>query len=311
VVLGLGSGIGVAFLQEHLDNTLKTPDDIERFLRLPALALIPSSRAVLNGKNGEHRAHPSAAMAAPRNGKHPVAVKATELRWVRVDAKPLERSVLAEAFRGLRTSVLLSTASRPPRSLVLVSAQPSEGKTTVCSNLAIALAQLGKRVLVVDGDMRRPSVHDFFALPNSSGLVNYLTGTDNWRGLVRAAGPPGLDCLMCGPIPPNPSELLSSARMHALVAEAMTEYGFVLVDSPPLLHVADARILMTLVEGAILVVRGGATPRDLVYRAHANICGVGAHLIGVVLNDLDLRREGYYASYCYSGYGEGQGEKRG
>ncbi len=302
IVLGLGSGLAAAFLQEHLDNTLKTPDDIERFLRLPALAFIPSSRPLVNGKNGDHRL--LARAAASGNGKAAAGIKEGTIGWARVDAKALERSMLSEAFRGLRTSVLLSTASRPPRSLVVVSAQPSEGKTTVCSNLAIALAQLGKRVLVVDGDMRRPSLHDFFGLPNSAGLVNYLTGAEDWRGLVRPAGPAGLDCLLCGPIPPNPSELLSSARMQELAEEAVGEYGFVLVDSPPLLHVADGRILMTLAEGTILVVRGGTTPRELVYRAQAHIGGVGAHLIGVVLNDLDLRREGYYASYYYSGYGE-------
>ena len=189
IVLGLGSGLAAAFLQEHLDNTLKTPDDIERFLRLPALAFIPSSGPLLSGKNGDHRL--LARAAASGNGKAAAGAKEGTMRWARVDAKALERSMLSEAFRGLRTSVLLSTASRPPRSLVVVSAQPSEGKTTVCSNLAIALAQLGKRVLVVDGDMRRPSLHDFFGLPNSSGLVNYLTGTEDWRGLVRPPGPRG------------------------------------------------------------------------------------------------------------------------
>jgi polysaccharide biosynthesis transport protein len=310
LVLGLGSGIALAFLQEHMDNTLKTPDDIEQFLRLPALGMIPSSRSLLNGKNGHHRPVPQTAMAVGTNGKDAAVVKGPEARWIRVDAKALERSVLAEAFRSLRTSVLLSTAARPPRSLAVVSAQPSEGKTTVCSNLAIALAQLGKRVLVVDGDMRRPSLHDVFSVPASSGLVNYLTGTDGWLGLVRPGGPAGLDCLVCGPIPPNPSELLSSGRMQALVDEAMTAYDFVLLDSPPLLNVADGRILITLAEGTILVVRGGTTPRDLVHRACAHTCGVGGRLIGVVLNDLDLRRDGYY-SYDYYESGErSRGSKR-
>jgi len=304
-VFGLALGVGMAFLQERLDSTLKSPDDVEHFLRLPALALIPSRESLERGKNG-HNGWLPVGSPAPGNGRHvPTLPASSDSKWIRVDSKLLERSVLSEAFRSLRTSVLLSTATRPPRSLVLVSAQPSEGKTTVCSNLAISLAQLGKRVLVVDGDMRRPSIHDFFGLANSTGLVHYLTGAEDWRTLVRPAGPPGLDCLVCGPIPPNPSELLSSARMQQFVNEAMSDYNFLLLDSPPLLNVADGRILITLAEGAILVVRGGETPRDLAYRASAHVSGVGAHLLGVVLNDLNLRRDGYYASYYYNyDYGE-------
>jgi capsular exopolysaccharide synthesis family protein len=210
----------------------------------------------------------------------------------------------------LRTSVLLSTADRPPRSLTFVSAEPGEGKTTIASNLAISLSQLGKRVLLIDGDMRRPCVHKLFDVEEHfRGLVNYLTGREGWRQLVRPTGTEGLDCLVCGPVPPNPSELLSSDGMQTLIREAMGEYQFVLVDAPPLLNVADGRILTTMVEGVILVVKGGFTPRELVQRAQFYVRDVGAHLIGVVLNDVDLRHEGYsYSYYHYSGYGEGKGE---
>jgi len=304
-VLGLALGVGMAFLQEQLDSTLNSPDDVEHFLRLPVLALIPSRDSRDRGKNGHYGWLPVSSPATGNGRKTPALVADSDSKWIRVDSKLLERSALSEAFRSLRTSVLLSTATRPPRSLVLVSAQPSEGKTTVCSNLAISLAQLGKRVLVVDGDMRRPSIHDFFGLENSTGLVHYLTGAEEWRSLVRPVGPAGLECLVCGPIPPNPSELLSSARMQQFVNEAISDYHFVLLDSPPLLNVADGRILITLAEGAILVVRGGETPRDLAYRASAHVSGVGAHLLGVVLNDLNLRRAGYYSSYYYNcDYGE-------
>jgi capsular exopolysaccharide synthesis family protein len=304
VVLGLGSGIALAFLQEHLDNTLKSPDDIELFLRLPALALIPSYSPQSLGKNGNHRPRSEDTTALGAEVQPVARAKAARAQWIRVDAKALEHSVFSEAFRSLRTSVLLSAPTRPPRSLALVSAQPSEGKTTVCTNLAISLVQLGKRVLVVDADMRRPSMHEVFGLPNSTGLVNYLAGTGDWRGLVRPGGPHGLDCLVCGPLPPNPSELLSSDRMQQLVNEVINDYSFVLLDSPPLLNVADARILLSLVEGAILVVRGGHTPRDLVSRARTHVTGVGAHLIGAVLNDLDLQRDGYYPTYYYYDSGE-------
>ena len=187
---------------------------------------------------------------------------------------------------------------RPPRSLTFVSAEPGEGKTTIASNLAISLAQLRKRVLLIDGDMRRPCVHKLFEIEDhSGGLVTYLTGEEEWQQLVRPTGITNLDCLVCGPVPPNPSELLSSDRMQMLIREAMAEYKFVLIDAPPLLNVADGRILATMVEGAILVVKGGFTPRELVQQAQLHVRDVGAHLIGVVLNDVDVRHNGYYKGY--------------
>lgn len=304
LMLGLGFGVGMAFLQEHLDNTLKNPSEIEHFLRTPALALIPSRGSLLHRRNGHHEPR-RAILDGAEDG---TLANGSANGWIRVDSRELEHSVLSEAFRGLRTSVLLSTASRPPRSLAFVSAAPGEGKTTICCNLAISLVQLGKRVLIVDGDMRRPSIHDFFHLDRAAGLVNYLTGNDNWRSLVQPSGLKGLDCLVCGPVPPNPSELLSSERMQSLLNDAMSDYNFILLDSPPLLNVADGRILITGVEGAILVVRGGATQRELVKRAQVYVSEVGAHLIGVVLNAIDFREDGYYERY-YDYRGEGEQEE--
>ena len=307
LLIGLGFGVGVAFLQEHWDNTLKNSDDIERLLRVPTLALIPSRESLSHtsttvyGRAGQTLTLP--------NGKRVALQKVSGKTWIRIDGNGTQHSALSEAFRGLRTSVLLSAAGRPPRSLTFVSAEPGEGKTTIASNLAISLAQLGKRVLLIDGDMRRPCVHKLFGIENhSDGLVTYLTGEQEWRQLVRPTGMAGLDCLVCGPVPPNPSELLSSDRMQMLIQEAMAEYQFVLVDAPPLLNVADGRILATMVEGAILVVKGGFTPRELAQQAQLHIRDVGAHLIGVVLNDVDIRHNGYYNGYYrYGGYGESKG----
>ena len=316
--VGLVCGVSLAFLQEHMDDTLKTPDDIENFLRAPALAMIPSSRVANPRANGRHKQKTdprplleASGFSVPEslktispsgngngNGSGNAHANGNGNGWLRVDSAPFAYSPLAEAFRNLRTSVLLSTASRPPQSLVFVSAEPSEGKTTICSNLAISLAQLGKRVLVVDADMRRPTIHEFFHLSKSAGLVNYLTGAPDWRALVQPSGIERLDCLVCGPVPPNPSELIFSTRMRTLVAEASAEYDLALIDAPPLLNVADGRILATMVEGVVMVVKGGATPREMVRRAEIYVSEVGGHLIGVVLNDVDLRRDGYY----YSGY---------
>lgn len=316
---GLVCGVSLAFVQEHMDNTLKTPDDVESFLRVPSLALIPSSRHA-SPRRGRRR-EPALQAAADAVGPAPPAEVTSVSRdgngnrdgWLRVDANPLQYSPLSEAFRSLRTSVLLSTASRPPRSLVFVSAEPSEGKTTICGNLAIALAQLGKRVLVIDADMRRPAMHEFFHLEKSAGLVNYLTADTDWRDLLQASGTERLECLVCGPVPPNPSELIFSARMRALIGEASAEYDLVLLDAPPLLNVADGRILSTMVEAAIMVVKGSATPRERVRRAEIDLSEVGGRLIGVVLNDVNLRRDGYYHysgyDYYYSSHAETTSEK--
>jgi succinoglycan biosynthesis transport protein ExoP len=310
LLLGLGCGIGMAFLQEHLDNTLKNSDDVERVLRVPALALIPSRESLNHGNTGVYGLAEKSTSPQNGNGKFASLEKHSGKPWIRIDGNGTQHSALSEAFRGLRTSVLLSAAGRPPRSLTFVSAEPGEGKTTVASNLSISLAQLGKRVLLIDGDMRRPCVHKLFNIEDhSGGLVTFLTGEEGWSHLVRPTGIPNLDCLICGPVPPNPSELLSSDRMQRLILETMANYQFVLIDAPPLLNVTDGRILATLVEGAILVVRGGFTPQELAQQAQLHVRDVGAHLIGVVLNDVDVRHNGYYQSYYrYGSYGENKGE---
>jgi succinoglycan biosynthesis transport protein ExoP len=296
-LVGLCGGVGVAFLQEHLDNTFKSQADIETFLGLPALAVIPSCRSLASGKESFWLWLHKAVVAPGQVWAISPAERAAANGWIRVDSESLEHSALSEAFRSLRTSVLLSAAARPPRSLAVISAEPAEGKTTICGNLAISLAQLGKRVLVVDGDLRRPCLHAFFHLAKSTGLVDYLTGDDRWRELVQPSGTRNLDCLVSGPLPPNPSELLSSERMRAFMREAVAQYDFLLMDSPPLLNLSDGRILGTMVEGAILVAKGGATPRELVQRAQLCLSDVGARVVGVVLNKTDLEPDERYAHY--------------
>jgi polysaccharide biosynthesis transport protein len=313
LVLGLGLGVGGAFLQEHLDNSLKSSEDVERYLGLPALALIPSveslnaqrhgvyglaERGVTDGSNSAH------ANGNGKNGHHRAADNAPK-SWYRIAGGIEPPAALGEAFRGLRTSVMLSSANQPPRTLLVSSPRPSEGKTTVSVNLAISLAQLNQRVLLIDGDMRRPSIRKALGVANGLGLVSYLTGQKDWRAAVIPSGVENLDALVCGPVPPNPAELLSSDRMRAMLDEARDEYSFVIVDSPPLLNVSDSRILATLVEGVILVVKGGVTPRELAQRAQSFAEDVGANLIGVVLNNLDVRAgDDYYRYYRYDYYGE-------
>jgi succinoglycan biosynthesis transport protein ExoP len=307
LLVGLGLGIGAAFLQEHFDNSLKTTEDVERIMQLPALAMIPSVES-LNGKNGH------AVLTSNGNGDSSSLIvggrasiggangngKSLTPHWYRIDDLAPQHSPLTEAFRSLRTSVLLSAAGQPPRSLLVSSARPGEGKTTVSSNLAISLAQLGQRVLLIDADLRRPSVHRAFHIQGSLGVVSHLTGQQDWRAAVAKTSIPGLEVLVSGPAPPNPAELLSSDRMQKLIQEALDEYKFVVLDSPPLLNVSDSRILAMVVEGVVLVVKGGETPRELARRAQACISDVGARVIGVVLNNIDMHREEYSAYQAYS-----------
>jgi exopolysaccharide transport family protein len=289
-LMGLGLGICVAFLQERLDDTLKGADDVERF-GLSALALIPAARE-LNGHNRlSHKLlGPMKALSLGENGSG----RKPGAQWHRIDVEGSQCAALAEAFRSLRTSILLSAADRPPSSLLVTSTQPGEGKTTIASNLAIALAQLGRRVLLVDADLRFPSLHRLFRVRENMGLVSYLAGHRDWHDVVRPSGSVGLDVLFCGPVPPNPSELLSSQSMEALIRSAKAEYEFVILDSAPLLAVADSRVLAPLVSGVVLVAKSGITPREQILHAQSSIRNAGANLTGVVLNCVDLRTNGYY-----------------
>ncbi len=299
MLLGLSLGIGAAFLQEHLDNSFKTAGEIERFLQLPALASVPAVQAATNG-NG----HSLYARARHMAGeKYPASIVPS---WNRIEGNG-QNTALAEAFHELRTSVLLSTAKHPPKTLLVTSAKGGEGKTTVAANLAVSLAQLGEKVLLIDADLRRPSLHNFFGVPNASGLVNFLTGNPDWRSLLSHPAPIGLSVLPSGPIPPNPADLLSSEYMPALVREASKEYKFVVLDSPPLLNLADSRILATLVDGVILVVGGGITPRELVHRAYASAVDAGSHVLGATINFADTRSD--YYSYGY--HPDSNGHKNG
>ena len=288
LLLGLGLGVGLAFFQEYLDKTLKTPDDVEQLLRLPSLGVLP--RFMTNGAGkGEE-----ALVAAGSNGHHTLAPA------IQVSSQ------VVEAFRSLRTSVLLS-ASPVPRLILVTSALPGEGKTTTVVNLGATLASLGNRVVVVDCDMRRPACHRATRVENYPGFVQCLTGhVELAQAVLRVEGVENLSVVPCGPIPPNPAEVLSSPLAAELLRRLRNDFEYVLVDSPPLLSVADSRILAALVDAVVLVARARYTPYDVIRRARTLLYGSGARILGVALNDVDLVRDGLGQQYHY-GYGYGYG----
>jgi capsular exopolysaccharide synthesis family protein len=311
LLLSLAAGVGLALLLEYLDNTVKSIEDVTRATQLPTLALIPSMnaeamRAVGGRKQANSQAKASASGAGAAIGKSG-AVGGLAPRGLQPQGEKLATlgalSAVVESYRMLRTSVLLSTAGTPPKTILVTSSQPGEGKTTTAVNTAISLSQLGAAVLLIDADLRRPAVHKAFKITHTRGISTYLTGKTPVENLIVKLPIPNLSVLPCGPIPPNPAELISSDRMKELLRNLSQQYDHILIDSPPLISVTDPVILSTMVDGSILVVQAGKSTRELIRRARQELTGVGAKIFGVVLNNVDFRREGYddYDYYRYAG----------
>jgi capsular exopolysaccharide synthesis family protein len=297
-LLSLVAGIGLAFLLDFLDDTVKSIHDVDRYIHLPALALIPANRNTRGG-----RLIDAVAPSAPP--------ETTALAMI-----DDVRSPIAESYRHLRTSLLLSSAGQPPRTILITSSQPSEGKTTTAINTAFMLAQTGAEVLIIDCDLRRPRLHTHFDIPNSKGLTNWLSGETNIDELIQKhERQPNLKLLTSGLVPPNPAELLGSDQMRNLLALLSDRFAHIIVDSPPAISFTDASILSTMVDGVVLVVHGGKSSRAVVRRAKQQLLDVGAHIFGVVLNNVKMETQDYYYSGYYSSYysesdkAEGDGEE--
>ena len=280
LVLGLLGGVGLAFLFEHLDDTFRRPEELERLLDLPLLGVIPKTPL----EPGDDRA-------------------------IALIGHDDPRSAFAEAYRSVRTALQFSTASGVPRLLTVTSAMTGEGKSTTALSLAIQFAQAGKQTLLIEADLRKPSIHRTLRLDNQTGLTNYLAGGEAQPvEITRPTHIPNLFAIPSGPLPPNPAELLSSARMVELLALAAGKFDQVIVDSPPLLGLADALIIGNLCEGTLLTIEMASTPRGYVQGAVKRLRGARVPLLGTILTKLEARAGayGYYRSYYYyyhhSGY---------
>ena len=296
VLVGLVGGIGLALMREYLDNTVKNPDDVESLARLPSLAVV----AQFTGSNGTgKRSGPLLGFSS--NGHD---------RRIELVAHHLPKSQWSEAFRALRTSILLSQADHPPQVILVTSALPREGKTTTAANLAVTLAQLGDSTVIVDADLRKPGIGRLLNMDNGkyAGLSSYLAGVSS-LDLVSVPHPaiPNLVAIPTGPLPPNPADLLSSHRLVEAIAELRTKYKFIIIDSPPILAATDAVILSVQTDGVLLVVRSGATPKEAFTRTRDLLSSVKCRLLGVVLNAVDSSAPDYYYSYRYYPYSYGYG----
>lgn len=284
-LVSLAAGMGLAFLLDYLDDSVRTSDDVGRHLALPTLALIPyqsdgEKRRLLLGKNGA--------------GNSSTALITLEDN----------RSPMAEAYRHLRTSLLFSSAGKPPQTILVTSSQPAEGKTTTAINTAITLAQSGAEVVIIDCDLRRPRLHNHFNLENTKGLTNYLSGDKNPANMLNTYPKlPNLKIITSGPIPPNPAELLSSNEMKNLLQFLRGNFKHVIVDSPPAISFTDAAILSTLVDGVVLVAMAGKSSLHLMRRFKQRLSNIGARIYGVVLNGIKSSSTEYsYYGYSYNQY---------
>jgi polysaccharide biosynthesis transport protein len=299
LVVGLVGGIGLALMREYMDNTVKTPDDIETLSRLPSLAVVPQFEAT-NGNGG----------GGKRSTKLLPGSSSSGHQKMELVAQHLPKSQMSEAFRALRTSLLLSRADHPPQVILVTSALPREGKTTAAANLAVTLAQLGDKTIVVDADLRKPGVGRLLNLTGgkSAGLSSYLAGALS-LDLVIVPHPniPNLAAIPTGPLPPNPADLLSSHKLAEAITELRKRFKFIVIDSPPVMAATDAVILSVQTDGVLLVVRSGETPKEAFSRTRDLLVSVKCNILGVVLNAVNAGAPDYYYSYRYYPYSYGYG----
>jgi capsular exopolysaccharide synthesis family protein len=282
MILGIFIGIGLAFFFEYLDNTIKTPEEVERYIGIPLLGII---------------------------GKFKKATAKPESEDIVALSDP--KSNISEGFRTIRTNILFSAADMPKRVFLITSTAALEGKTTIATNLAVIFAQAGKKVLLIDSDMRRPKIHEIFGIRRSPGFSEVLVGESQISSVINNTKLSTLKVIPCGTIPPNPAELLVSQTMKELIQKAKERFDTVILDSPPIASVTDATELSTLADGVVMIIKSGVTPRDAIKKIIHQLSEINAPILGCILNAVDFKKEGYYYPYYqyYYKYYYGKEEK--
>jgi capsular exopolysaccharide synthesis family protein len=303
-----------------MDRTVKTAEQLERLLGLPALAVIPDITDTGSSYGGYRASYGYGGGESAAGGK-------ASRRWLekkksdtagRIELVPHEgpRLAVSEAYRSLRTALLLSSAHEL-KVVAVTSAVASEGKSATATNLGVVMAQLGRRVLIVDADLRKPRLHEVLQVSNRAGLVSCLTGNADFESVISRTSVPNLFVIPAGPNPPNPSELLASDRMQELVRMARSRFDFVVIDTPPILPVTDAALVGTLVDGVTLCLRAGKVTRDEALSCRDRLQFAGIKVLGVVLNRHSATQGGYsgrryqmYETYGGSLAGSGASEPK-
>ena len=307
-ILGLFLAIGFAFFLEYMDATMHTPQQVWTAVSLATLGVVPHLRSL------SQRYHPMLADNTPTKRLGPGTESTKEVGKEIVVAHD-QFSIVAESYRTIRTALLLSQAERPPKVILLSSPSPNEGKTVTTINLAIALAQSGKRVLAIDGDLRKGRCHQLLHRRNHQGLANVLAGAIDVKKAIQETAIKDFYLLPRGSLPPNPADLLMSQKMRDVLNELRGMFDFIVVDSPPVIAVSDAAVLSVLCDGVVLVFNGEKTTTPSARRALERLDKVGAPVLGVILNAIDLRDpeyldyRSYYPSYYASIEEEGSGSE--
>jgi capsular exopolysaccharide synthesis family protein len=303
VLLGLALGLGVIFLVDYLDQTIKTPEEVKMLLGLPALGIIPSTAAKEVKAYGSYDYKYGYKYGSPRNPKNP------EEKKKKNNPKPQDielinfldtESLFVEKYRHIRTSIMLSVPKEPPRIIAITSALPSEGKTATTINLAVSFSQLGKKTLIIDGDLRKPRLHKIFKIKKMAGISSYLAGRAEFNEVIHKTLIPNLFVVPSGPLPPNPVELLDSDVMAKMLEKLLEKVDFIFIDTPPLVGIVDAIVIGKYTQGVILVTWAGKTHRSALEKAKQELDQFNIRTLGVVLNRTHEKRKTY--GYNYQAY---------
>jgi polysaccharide biosynthesis transport protein len=308
ILFGLFGGVGLCFLLEYLDNTIKSQDEVEKIsglTSLGAVAYVPPEGLQKKGKYGYYSKYGYSEQDETQEKEKTRLVKQIELANY---YSP--RSVISEEYRTIRTSIMLSHADAPPKTIAITSALPREGKTSTCVNMAATFSQVDEKVLILDMDMQKPRIHQIFRLRNIKGVSNYLAGKVTLNEVIQKTGLKNVWAMTSGPIPSNPSELLNSKKARDLIEELKEIFGFILIDTPPVLAVVDPMIVSSYIDSVVFVIRSGKTAKKPFLKAVGELRKVNADILGVVFNEIKPRQEKYYYSgysdYSYHHYGRSE-----
>lgn len=299
-LIGIFGGVGLCFLLEYLDNTVKGPEDVEKLVGLPSLGVIRyfQTEGKKKKRHSYYREHKYSYSSYDEENPESEE-RLPEIKDIELVNYIHPKFLISEDYRTVRTSILLSRAVSPPKSIVFTSALPREGKTATVVNTAVAFSQLKKKILIMDADLRKPRLHRIFKIKNVGGLSGYLTGKISIWDAIKKTFIENIWAIPSGPIPPNPAELINSEKMEEFMEEVKKIFDFVLVDSPPILAAVDPVIICSLADSTVIVIQAGKTTYKPFLRSIEELRRTKANIIGVLFNEVEAKEKDYYSPYYY------------